>query len=147
MTKQICRVPKYPYNLFKANYRPNTDLFLDKIQTFYRPGDVWNTDLVNQICNFSLFPNNWEIRRSINEHSSIKLLKWHSFLKSEQDWWQLLESTNNHFFELVSLINEKLPILQTFLHKYRPFTDPERPKGLYYRPRSVNTDPLGNPAR
>ena len=32
------------------------------------------------------------------------------------------------------------------IHKYRPFTDPEVPKGLYNRPRSVNTDPLGNPA-
>ena len=39
-----------------------------------------------------------------------------------------------------------MPILQTFWHKYRPFTDPKMPKGLYYRPRSVNTDPLGNPA-
>jgi len=28
---------------------------------------------------------------------------------------------------------------------YRPFTDPKVQKGLYYRPRSVNTDPLGNP--
>ena len=27
----------------------------------------------------------------------------------------------------------------------RPFTDQKVQKGLYYRPRSVNTDPLGNP--
>ena len=36
-------------------------------------------------------------------------------------------------------------MLQSFNRKYRPFTDPKVPKGLYYRPRSVNTDPLGNP--
>ena len=30
---------------------------------------------------------------------------------------------------------------------YRPFTDRKVQKGLYYRPRSVNTDPLGNPEK
>ena len=39
----------------------------------------------------------------------------------------------------------KIPTLQTFYRKYRPFRDPNVQKGLYYRPRSVNTDPLGNP--
>ena len=39
----------------------------------------------------------------------------------------------------------KISILQTFWNKYRPFRDPKVPKGLYYRPLSVNTDPLGNP--
>ena len=47
---------------------------------------------------------------------------------------------------LLFVVNcSKIPILQTFLKKYRPFTDPKVPKDLYYRPRSVNTDPLGNP--
>ena len=39
-------------------------------------------------------------------------------------------------------------LIQAKQHYYRPLrnTDPKSPKGLYYRPRSVNTDPLGNPA-
>ena len=39
-------------------------------------------------------------------------------------------------------------VLFSKIQFYRPFTentDPIVPKGLYYSPRSVNTDPLGNP--
>jgi hypothetical protein len=48
--------------------------------------------------------------------------------------------------QAILLLSENT-ILQTFLNKYRPFTDPRVPKGLYYGPMSVNTDPLGNPVK
>ena len=61
----------------------------------------------------------------------------HSMLNYEQDCW--LETTfitHQAILVFVSLINEKYIF-------YRPFRDPKVPKGLYYRPRSVNTDHLG----
>ena len=45
-------------------------------------------------------------------------------------------NTQQAILIFVSLINEKYIF-------YRPFRDPKVPKGLYYRPRSVNTDHLG----
>ena len=113
----MCEYPGFPSfhtDLFKELTDPIQIFFWIKYRPFTDPVMYEITDLVNQICNFSLLPNNWEIRRSIIEHLSIKLIKWHSFLKPEQDWWQLLIPTNRQFFGFVSLINEKYQF-------YRPF--------------------------
>ena len=74
-------------------------------------------------------------------------------LKYEQDCCMEMQANNGNYFyqppsnSCICIVNQwKISILQTFCNKYRPFTDPKVPKGLYYRPRSVNTDPLGNPA-
>ena len=36
--------------------------------------------------------------------------------------------------------------IQTFYTKYRPYKDPFSSKGLYYRLRSLNKDPVGSTA-
>ena len=137
--------PSIHTDLLKQIYRPNTDLLFDRIQTFYRPGDEWNTDLVRQICDFSHFPKNSDKGGSSNQYSFIYLQILHYFIIQ---WGRLLVTSwiiQQAIFCILIVNLWKIPILQTFWHKYRPFTDPKMPKGLYYRPRSVNTDPLGNP--
>ena len=37
--------PSIQTDLIRWKYRPITDLILVKKQTFYRPKDIWNTDL------------------------------------------------------------------------------------------------------
>ena len=52
-----------------------------------------------------------------------------------------------HIFKITLLLTIHLAKIRFYrlITGNRPFTDQKVQKGLYYRPRSVNTDPLGNP--
>ena len=140
---------------------------------------MWNTDLYQQMCNFSHFPKNYDIKGfRINIHPLIPMLFILSFYILQNAWnhintmhstlhaidilntpyidnistctfkvfqtsWNSLLPTDRQTdqpalpgMELLSL--QKISIFQTF-------TYPKVPKGLCYRPMSVNTDPLRNP--
>ena len=94
-------IPSIHTDLFKQNYRSNTNLFWIK----YRPfTDLAVYEIQTCLTKFAIFHIFRKTHNggSLYEYSVIYLLKWHSFYYHEQECWLPLKSTIGHFLNQLS---------------------------------------------